>query len=518
MGGIWSDENVQVTSTLKLATWNVAAINNNPFEYWVTYNENPAYKKLMVDVENFIVNPGKNDVQVKEVFTEATFQKLKALMEKQNWNHVDVVERMWKEDYQNRRIISEFMKDKTIGSKRLASMLDRVTNTLNLANGGQVFRPTAINMFEGGAMDTIEQWFDLWSTFLFETPVAVDAKDPEKTQLICNMLLPIKKKKYPAVTEEEEAASIPLQTLVGGIFDAILIHMLNTLAPGKWMDIKMELGSKLNKGKLQRTYQIIEKQYMDRDIIFLQEVSAAFAAQYPTSLSSTYDLHVPEQLDSKRDQNSMILTSKRLGFSVTKEVSQQILDSAPESVGCGKGDFFAIEGAIGSEKYILASFHGDTNGLQTIPITKAADFAMKNSFIGHRMIFGLDANVYEKENPNMKKVQLYTGYTEALAELGVLSCFGDDFDPARYTTYNARTYLQAQLNKACKSEEIVGCGDINPKDFILFYGDYFEPVSFSKDNTGRGEYIEEMLFPTLEFPSDHAVLSAEIRKFGQTSV
>merc|ERR1712048_980988 len=102
------------------------------------------------------------------------------------------------------------------------------------------------------------------------------------------------------------------------------------------------------------------------------EVSAAFASQYPDFLKEKFDLHHPEELDAKRDQNSMILTAKSLGFSVTQEVSNEVLDAAPETVGCGTGDFFAMEGAIGGDKYILCSFHGDTNGLQTVPITKAA--------------------------------------------------------------------------------------------------------------------------------------------------
>merc|ERR1711879_207797 len=126
----------------------------------------------------------------------------------------------------------------------------------------------------------------------------------------------------------------------------------------------------------------------------------------------------------------------------------EILDGADEPVGCGDGDFFAIEGTIEGVDYILASFHGDTNGLQTVPITKATDKAMKSKFKGYRMIFGLDANVYEKVG-NMKKVQLYTDYVDSLKELNVDCVFGEQFDPTSYTTYNARTYLQAQLNKAC---------------------------------------------------------------------
>ena len=43
-------------------TWNIAAINNNPFEYWITHDDKD-YNKLMVDVQEFIASPGDRDVQ-----------------------------------------------------------------------------------------------------------------------------------------------------------------------------------------------------------------------------------------------------------------------------------------------------------------------------------------------------------------------------------------------------------------------------------------------------------------------
>ncbi len=51
---------------------NMAAINNNPFEYWITA-EDPAYNKMMQDVSAFIKNPGVADVSVGSVFTEVLF-------------------------------------------------------------------------------------------------------------------------------------------------------------------------------------------------------------------------------------------------------------------------------------------------------------------------------------------------------------------------------------------------------------------------------------------------------------
>ena len=48
------------------------------------------------------------------------------------------------------------------------------------------------------------------------------------------------------------------------------------------------------------------------------------------------------------------------------------------------------------------------------------------------------------------------------------------------TTFNARTYLQPQLQKAAKSDEKVTKGDKNPKDFILFPKGGFDVVTASK--------------------------------------
>lgn len=135
-------------STLRVATWNIAAVNNNPFEYWITH-EDAAYNKLMADVQSFIDAPGARDVAVSTVFTPAMWAELKALMVAQGWPGIDDVAARWEAEYAPRKIVSGFMKDKTLGDKRLASMPDRITNTINLASGGVANRPTVINCFEG---------------------------------------------------------------------------------------------------------------------------------------------------------------------------------------------------------------------------------------------------------------------------------------------------------------------------------------------------------------------------------
>ena len=47
-------------SKLKTATWNIAAVNNNPFEYWVKHDD-ASYNALMQGVESFIDQPGERD-------------------------------------------------------------------------------------------------------------------------------------------------------------------------------------------------------------------------------------------------------------------------------------------------------------------------------------------------------------------------------------------------------------------------------------------------------------------------
>ena len=111
---------------------------------------------------------GERDVPVSEVFTPAMWAELKALMTTQGWD-VAATEQLWASDFAGRKIISGFMKDKELGEKRLASMPDRVTNTINtLGDAGKVHRPTVISCYDGD-MSSMGAWWKEWRTFMFET-------------------------------------------------------------------------------------------------------------------------------------------------------------------------------------------------------------------------------------------------------------------------------------------------------------------------------------------------------------
>lgn len=496
---------------LAVTTWNIAAINNNPFEYWITYKENPEYEKLMINIEHFLENPGDKDVPVKDIFTEEMFTKLDSRLTGVGWTSV---RSYWESDFRNRQIVSGFLKDPVLGSKRLASMPDRITNTLNVEGGrGQVFRPTVINMYAGD-LSTLDMWWAAWEKFMFDDTVQIKAKDGIETKAPYEMLQKIKKAKYPDITEQEETDSLPLQTMCGAIFDAILVHMMNTVAtsPDAWQDLKKTMVENLNKKKVPHTLEILKSTYGDSDIITLQEVSSSFIDQARASaLGKIFHIVAPVELDAVRDQNSVIFLKKELfprghGVEITKLVEAAFPKGV--KVPVADGDILAI---TATNKYgldlVVASFHGDTNGLATKPVVDATVKAMRSdsTLANHRLVFGMDANTYEKAKPG--KQQDVLDFAKDVVSHGLTSCWGDVPNPSNYTTYNARTYLQPQLNKACKSTEKREKGDVNPKDFIIFPKSDFRVVKTWKDNTGKKEYIEDLAFPTLEFPSDHGLLS-----------
>ncbi|KAL7557830.1 hypothetical protein ACA910_009135 [Epithemia clementina (nom. ined.)] len=499
---------------MQVTTFNIAAINNNPFEYWLTMPENPGYEELMSKIENFIENPGDKDVPVSQVFTPEMFGELEQRIKSVGWASV---KSYWEEDFSKRNIVTQFLKDGTLGSKRLASMPDRVTNVISTTDGKSFYRPTVISMYEED-LNNQQMWWKAWQSFMFEKKFKVkDNEGRVEEKAPWEMLQKIKKSKYPAISEQEEKDSLPLQTLCGAVFDGILVHMMNTVSqPEAWQPLKRTIVENLNKKKVAHTLEILEAQYMDSDIIALQEVSNSLVDQArKRKLGGHYHIISPANADPVRDQNSVILLSKkRFPSGSKKEITDIVQSMFPEGkdIPVANGDILAIlTKDIAGEDFVIASFHGDTNGLATIPVLDAIVTAMKKSESvpkKAKLLFGLDANTYESGETG--KTQDVMEWSQHFVSQGLTSCWGDVPLKNNYTTYNARTYLQPQLNKACKKEEKREKGDVNPKDFILFSKSDYQVVRTWKDNTGERIYKDDMAFPTLKFPSDHGILTTII--------
>lgn len=55
-------------------------------------------------------------------------------------------------------------------------------------------------------------------------------------------------------------------------------------------------------------------------------------------------------------------------------------------------------------------------------------------------------------------------FVDFFVKEGLTSCWGNSPDPKQIlTTFNARTFLQPQLNKAVRMSEKESKGDVNPK-------------------------------------------------------
>mmetsp|Transcript_13349 Transcript_13349/g.32435 ORF Transcript_13349/g.32435 Transcript_13349/m.32435 type:complete len:549 (-) Transcript_13349:292-1938(-) len=493
---------------LRAITWNVAAVNNNPFEYWITHDD-PAYNTLIDGVQDFIDNPGARDVAVGDLITDGMIKELFEDFAKKGWgSQLPEVEKKWASDYKDRKIISGFLKDKALGKKRLTSMPDRVTNTIRTADGSLAMRPTVINCVEGD-MSNMPSWWKQWRDFMFNTKITVPGRKggAPVEQVPSEMLQPIMKSKYPDITEEEQAISIPLQTVCLAIFDAILVHMLNTVAASTWQPIRADVCNALNKNKDAQILSILTNVYADADVVFLQETAHEFVSKLRNdkTLGARYSVLAPDTGTSQRDQNSLILVSNEVfDASSAVEVSGEVLKTLKDGVA-GLGDLLVSTiNAKEGRRYLLASFHGDTNGLSTLPVVEGVHKLASAHYAEHTFLMGLDANTYKEHSD---KYQGVTHFQEFLTANKMVSCWGATPNPLNPTTCNARTYLQPQLNKAIARKDKLSKGDINLKDWIIFGAEQLSASETTKDNTGKKAYTEEMVFPTMHFPSDHAVVA-----------
>lgn len=323
------------------------------------------------------------------------------------------------------------------------------------------------------------------------------------------MLSKIRRSKYPSLTYEEEEVSLPLQTLCQAIFDAIMVHIMVSISPdGEWQAIKRSIMDALYLKRDENVLAILQSACSGADVICLQETASSFKEQLATALSE-YHVVLPDDLDPKRNQNSMVLLRKsRFPSGVAEELTAQTLALIGSAAPVERGDLVVISTRdLTGKAVVVASFHGDTNGLATKPVVTGVIELMKTQPPGCQLVFGMDANTYlEAAEGRIQGVQDFLAHC---GRLGVRSCWpeGAPMD-ACCTTCISRTYLQPQLNKAVRQIERIKKADLNPKDHILVLSSLFDVVSCYKDNTGQRRYIEGECFPSLNFPSDHGLVCA----------
>lgn len=96
------------STRIKVTHWNIAGINNNPFEYWMdstgtgdaaTTAAEQAYTQLMMDAEAYITKQKKLSladpkvVRVKSLLTPKMYNELSKLMEEKGWTGIEETKR-----------------------------------------------------------------------------------------------------------------------------------------------------------------------------------------------------------------------------------------------------------------------------------------------------------------------------------------------------------------------------------------------------------------------------------------
>ena len=263
--------------------------------------------------------------------------------------------------------------------------------------------------------------------------------------------------------------SVGLQILCLAILDAVLVHVLNLVAPNTWEDLRTELCDALINKKTYKISRIIATMYCDQDVFFIQEAAAVFSIQalQQPEINDRFILLSPFNLDGKRDQNSFILASRACFDEAThRDVTQAVLDTL-DGTWVAPGDLLAV--AIEDRRrrsWLLVSFHGDGNGLSTQPVLRAVHaLALRSEYAGHVLLMGVDANTHSAARDAFHhSVESFGAF---LRELRLAAMWGDPPDPAVRTTCASRTYLQTQLNKSTPIYRRASLSHQNLKDWIL---------------------------------------------------
>ena len=487
---------------------------------------------MMASVERFLTNPDERDVRISTVFTEDMFNELESRMEARGWTGLDKLRTRWSADFSGRRIIANFLQDRELSKKRLISMPDRVSNSPSVPQSTQanrVFtdqgsgvRPSIVSVYDGD-LSSIEVWYESWLAYFFDVPITVMTDSVEgvvKTVDVCDLLVPIRQSRYPAITAEEEAISIPLQLLCLGIFDAILVYVMNACCgekegiSGGWPAVKRNVCDVRCSKRSKRIMDIIEKSYSESGILCLQEVSHAVTLQLRRSaLASRFVIVTPLQPSLSGQSSLILLCKERFASGIESRPTSAVRSMLREQgVSLNDGDLCSIVCTdCHARQYLIASFHGSATA--SIPVLQMLNAVVASSCDAScTLVCGIDANTTRAA---AGKSDVAVGdFSAAMMAAGLTTNFGDEVSRDVYTTKNARTSLQPQLHKAVSIMELEEKANKHPKDFVIFSKSGLQPIKTWRDNTGDRAFDADAFFPTMSFPSfpsDHCIVGVVLK-------
>ncbi len=342
-------------------------------------------------------------------------------------------------------------------------------------------------------MGDVHTWWSLWKAYMFNTEVEVGGR---RFANVLAMLEIIPRAKYPALSEEEELSSIPLQAFCLALFDAVLTHLLSRVAPHTWQPVRRALHKALFEDKVASSIAILRARYAHADVIFIQEAAEDFAARAAQGLPDHFLLR-SAGADGRRPQLSLILVHRAV-FAIASAVdvtARVVAKLPPRSVAPGDLCAFLLRPRGRGPPHLLASFHGDSDGHCTAPALAALCAAARELAPGHVLLVGLDANAPAEQPhpaaPQPLATSAAPSFAAVLTDLGLSSCWDGACDRAGlWTSFRARTALQPQLHKAVPPAAARGRRHLRLRDWIVFAGARLAVRDVARDNTGRGELLD----------------------------
>jgi hypothetical protein len=356
----------------------------------------------------------------------------------------------------------DYLGDTSVGKKRLISWPDRFTSSFGAG------RPGVTTPYIGNAA-TMEEWWRAWLSFMFEDEAY-------------KKISPHPKKYQNELSEFEIEHSQSLQVFHLAVFDGILVQMLNEAAP-EWLPVKRRL---LIGDRIMLVVEILAKAYSDFDAILLQEVVPRAQPLIAQALPNFEVI-----AGGSRGQDSLVLLRKTRFTNIVDETSMFAHLPIPT------GDACVVRATVDENEIIIGSFHSDSAGQMTVPFLEA--FA--THVAGRRCLLGLDGNM--ASDPDKGSLSSMD-FRAAVSRHDMHSCLPEDV----WTTFKARTHVQPQFQKAVRSENLATEADLGPKDHILTRSAAFF-AAVERDTTGNHSFIDAPL-PTESFPSDHAIVAADI--------
>ena len=288
----------------------------------------------------------------------------------------------------------------------------------------------------------------------------------------------------------------------------VCVYVVSVPYQDSWLQVKREVAAHMVEGKEERQIKILQQYYASMDILCLQEVSVTMTQALQRQFGDAYHIVVSPDASAEQNQNSVILMKRITIPTAGDEVSAAIKAALP-SGQISPGDLVAAHcRTTTGHTLLIVSFHGDSDGHSAIPMVESVMKVASSLYPDAKVMVGMDANSTLPDTAAKDHKLSWTTLLDALPQHGLTTAFGDRPPPTDYTSFLARSCLQAQLHKAVPFANVKAQACKEPKDVVLFRSCDFERAKCWRDCMGDGSWQDDSVMPSVAFPSDHAIVAA----------